>query len=78
VRWSGGAETLAEIRAITGDGTDFALETSAVPAVFRLAVDGLRGLGICILGRRCSRRHGGQLREAVAAARPDRAQRDPG
>jgi aryl-alcohol dehydrogenase len=27
----------------------FALETSAVPAVFRLAVDGLRGLGTCIL-----------------------------
>jgi aryl-alcohol dehydrogenase len=46
---SRGAETLAEIRKITGGGTDFALETSAVPAVFRLAVDGLRGLGICIL-----------------------------
>jgi len=46
---SRGAETLAEIRAITGGGTDFALETSAVPAVFRLAVDGLRGLGTCIL-----------------------------
>jgi aryl-alcohol dehydrogenase len=46
---SRGAETLAEIRKITGGGTDFALETSAVPAVFRLAVDGLRGLGACIL-----------------------------
>ena len=46
---SRGAETLAEIRRITGGGTDFALETSAVPAVFRLAVDGLRGLGTCIL-----------------------------
>ena len=46
---SRGAETLAEIRQITGGGTDFALETSAVPAVFRLAVDGLRGLGSCIL-----------------------------
>jgi len=44
-----GAEALAEIRKITGGGTDFALETSAVPAVFRLAVDGLRGLGTCIL-----------------------------
>ena len=33
---SRGAETLAEIRAITGGGTDFALETSAVPTVFRL------------------------------------------
>ena len=46
---SRGAETLAEIRRFTGSGTDFALETSAVPAVFRLAVDGLRSLGTCIL-----------------------------
>jgi len=46
---SRGAETLTEIRKITGGGTDFALETSAVPAVFRLAVHGLRGLGTCIL-----------------------------
>src|SRR5881394_3177721 len=46
---SKGAETLTEIRKITGGGTHFALETSAVPEVFRLAVDGLRGLGICIL-----------------------------
>lgn len=46
---SHGAETLAEIRKITGGGTRFALETSAVPEVFRLAVDGLRGLGTCVL-----------------------------
>jgi aryl-alcohol dehydrogenase len=46
---SKGADTLAEIRQITGGGTHFALETSAVPAVFRLAVDALRGLGTCIL-----------------------------
>ena len=46
---SKGAETLAEIREITGGGAHFALETSAVPAVFRLAVDALRGLGTCIL-----------------------------
>ncbi len=46
---SRGVETLGEIRKITGGGTDFALETSAVPAVFRLAVDGLRSLGTCIL-----------------------------
>jgi aryl-alcohol dehydrogenase len=46
---SRGAETLAEIRKITGGGTHFALETSAIPAVFRLAVDGLRGLGTCVL-----------------------------
>jgi aryl-alcohol dehydrogenase len=46
---SKGAETLAEIRKITGGGTHLALETSAIPAVFRLAVDGLRGLGTCVL-----------------------------
>jgi aryl-alcohol dehydrogenase len=46
---SRGAETLAEIRRITGGGAHFALETSAVPEVFRLAVDGLRPLGTCIL-----------------------------
>ena len=33
---SRGAETLAEIRKITGGGTDFALETSAVPPCFGL------------------------------------------
>jgi aryl-alcohol dehydrogenase len=43
------AETLAEIRRITGGGTHFALETSAVPEVFRIAVAGLRGLGTCVL-----------------------------
>src|SRR5204862_2915182 len=36
---SKGAETLTEIRKITGGGTHFALETSAVPQIFRLAVD---------------------------------------
>src|SRR6201981_1296117 len=46
---SRGAETLAEIRKLTGGGTHFALETSAIPEVFRLAVDALRGLGTCIL-----------------------------
>jgi aryl-alcohol dehydrogenase len=46
---SKGAETLAEIRRITGGGAHFALETSAIPEVFRLAVDGLRGLGTCVL-----------------------------
>src|SRR5438874_6632678 len=46
---SKGAETLTEIRKITGGGTHFALETSAVPQIFRLAVDALRGLGICVL-----------------------------
>jgi aryl-alcohol dehydrogenase len=43
------SETLGEIRRITGGGTHFALETSAVPQIFRLAIDGLRGLGTCVL-----------------------------
>jgi aryl-alcohol dehydrogenase len=46
---SKGADTLAEIRKITGGGAHFALETSAMPEVFRLAVDSLRGLGTCVL-----------------------------
>jgi aryl-alcohol dehydrogenase len=46
---SKGAETLAKIRKITSGGAHFALETSAMPEVFRLAVDSLRGLGTCVL-----------------------------
>jgi aryl-alcohol dehydrogenase len=46
---SRGAETLADIRKITGSGVHFSLETSAVPAVFRLAADALRGMGTCVL-----------------------------
>ena len=46
---SRGADTLAEIRKITGGGVHFSLETSAVPAVFRLAADSLRGMGTCVL-----------------------------
>lgn len=46
---SRGGETLAEIRKITGGGVHFSLETSAIPAVFRLAADCLRGLGTCVL-----------------------------
>ncbi len=46
---SKGADTLAEIRRITGSGVHFSLETSAVPAVFRLAADALREMGTCVL-----------------------------
>ena len=68
-----GAEALAEIRKITGGGTDFALEASAVPAVFRLAVDVLRCLDGCIpVG---SARAGTEV--SFAAGRPDCARRDP-
>ena len=71
--WLGscGAETLAEIRKITGGGADFALEESAEPAVFRLAVDVLRGLGTCILVGNA--RAGTEV--SFAAGRPDCARR---
>ena len=69
-----GAEALAEIRKITGGGTDFALEASAVPAVFRLAVDVLRCLGTCILIGNA--RAGTEV--SFAAGRPDCPRRDPG
>jgi aryl-alcohol dehydrogenase len=69
-----GAEALAEIRKITGGSTDFALEASAEPAVFRLAVDVLRGLGTCILVGNA--RAGTEV--SFAAGRPDCAGRDPG
>jgi aryl-alcohol dehydrogenase len=71
---SRGAETLAEIRKITGGGTDFALEGSPVPAVFRLAVDVLRCLGTCILVGNA--RAGTEV--SSAAGRSDCARRDPG
>jgi len=66
-----GAEALAEIRKIIGGGTDFALEASAEPAVFRLAVDVLRGLGTCILvgnaapARRSASLQGGRIVRGV-------------
>jgi aryl-alcohol dehydrogenase len=37
------------IRRLTGGGAHFTLETSALPAVFRQAVDCLRGCGTCVL-----------------------------
>jgi aryl-alcohol dehydrogenase len=38
-----------ELRRLSGGGLRFALETSAVPAVFRAAVDALRPRGTCVL-----------------------------
>ena len=40
---------VGEIRAITGGGAQFSLETSALPSVFREAIDCLAPLGTCIL-----------------------------
>jgi len=42
-----GADTVEEIRRITGGGADFTVETTANPRVFRQAVDSLTLLGVC-------------------------------
>jgi aryl-alcohol dehydrogenase len=42
-------DVVSEIKKITGDGANFTLETSALPAVFREAVDGLMPGGTCVL-----------------------------
>ena len=45
----GRTDVVAEIKRITGGGARFALETSALPAVFREAVDALMPVGMCVL-----------------------------
>ena len=42
-------DVVAEIKRITGTGARFALETSALPAVFREAVEALMPAGTCVL-----------------------------
>ena len=42
-------DVVAEIRRITGNGVRFSLETSALPAVFREAVEALTPAGMCVL-----------------------------
>jgi len=46
---NGCEDAVAAIRQITGGGVHFALETSALPAVFRQAVDCLQTCGTCVL-----------------------------
>ncbi|HEY0224086.1 MAG TPA: zinc-binding dehydrogenase, partial [Pseudolabrys sp.] len=43
------ADVVAEIRNITGRGVRFSLETSALPAVFREAIEALMPAGTCVL-----------------------------
>src|SRR5262249_42395769 len=45
----GRTDVVAAIRAITGDGVRFSLETSAQPEVFREAVEALMPGGTCVL-----------------------------
>jgi aryl-alcohol dehydrogenase len=41
------ADVLATIQQLTGGGADYTLETTALPKVFRQAVEALRPLGVC-------------------------------
>jgi aryl-alcohol dehydrogenase len=49
INHSGRSDVVAEIRKITGLGVRFSLETSALPAVFREAVEALMPAGTCVL-----------------------------
>lgn len=49
INHAGRTDVVAEIRKITGLGARYTLETSALPAVFREAVDGLMPAGTCVL-----------------------------
>ena len=49
INHAGRTDVVAEIRRITGNGARFALETSALPAVFREAVEALSPGGTCVL-----------------------------
>jgi aryl-alcohol dehydrogenase len=49
INHSGGTDVTAEIKRITGAGARFSLETSALPAVFREAVECLMPVGTCVL-----------------------------
>lgn len=41
------ADCVEQIRKITGGGADYTVDTSAVPEIFRAAVESLRPLGVC-------------------------------
>jgi aryl-alcohol dehydrogenase len=49
INHNGRNDVVAEIRKITGLGVRFSLETSALPAVFREAVEALMPAGTCVL-----------------------------
>ena len=74
---TGRADVVAEIRAITGDGVRFSLETSAQPTVFREAVEALMPAGTCVLLG--SARAGTEVvaRNAFPAERAGRTRRHP-
>jgi aryl-alcohol dehydrogenase len=49
INHAGRTDVVAEIQKITGPGTRFSLETSALPAVLREAVEALMPAGTCVL-----------------------------
>ena len=49
INHTGRTDVVAEIRKITGLGARFTLETSALPVIFREAVDALMPAGTCVL-----------------------------
>jgi aryl-alcohol dehydrogenase len=49
INHSGRTDVVAEIRRITGVGLRFSLETTALPSVFREAVESLMAAGTCVL-----------------------------
>jgi len=49
INHSGRTDVVAEIRKLTGLGLRFSLETSALPSVFREAVEALMPAGTCVL-----------------------------
>jgi aryl-alcohol dehydrogenase len=49
INHSGRTDVVAEIKKITGHGVRYSLETSALPAIFREAIDALMPAGTCVL-----------------------------
>jgi aryl-alcohol dehydrogenase len=49
INHSGRADVVAEIRKVTGRGVRYSLETSALPSVFREAIEALMPAGTCVL-----------------------------
>jgi aryl-alcohol dehydrogenase len=49
INHAGRTDVVAEIRKLTGLGLRYSLETSAIPAIFREAVDALMPAGTCVL-----------------------------
>ncbi|HZP77009.1 MAG TPA: NAD(P)-dependent alcohol dehydrogenase [Pseudolabrys sp.] len=49
INHTGRSDVIAEIRKLTGRGARYSLETSALPAVFREAIESLMPAGTCIL-----------------------------